>query len=199
MTGVVALAEPLLAQLDEEVERVAAVGDGELGEQDPVELDLDVAALRDLERAPQRVALAGEVAGHLLGGLEVEVVGLELPVVRVLERVARLDAEQRLVGARVLVAQVVDVAGRDGREARRRRELDELRQDPLLHVEVGVLELDVDVVAPEDLREPVELGGARRRCGSPRAPCRRGPHRQPESAITPAACRSSSSQSTRGL
>ena len=46
-------------------------------QQDPVELDLDVAALGDLERAAQRVLVAGEVGGHLLGRLEVEVVGLE--------------------------------------------------------------------------------------------------------------------------
>ena len=37
------------------------------------------------------------------GRLEEELVGVELPVVRVLQRVARLDAEQRLVRARVLV------------------------------------------------------------------------------------------------
>jgi hypothetical protein len=44
------------------------------------------------------------------------VVGVELPAIRVLERVAGLDAEQRLVCARVLGAEVVDVAGRDERE-----------------------------------------------------------------------------------
>ena len=60
--------------------------------------------------------------------------------------------------ARVLVAEVVDVAGRDERQARLGRELRELRVDPLLHVEARVLDLDVGRVAAEDLREPVELG-----------------------------------------
>ncbi len=60
--------------------------------------------------------------------------------------------------ARVLVAEVVDVAGRDGREPGGGGQLDELRQDPRLDLEVGVLQLDVDVVAAEDLDEPVELG-----------------------------------------
>ena len=60
--------------------------------------------------------------------------------------------------ARVAGVQVVDVAGRDERQLRLSGELDELRVDHLLHVEAGVLQLDVDVVAPEDLREPVELG-----------------------------------------
>ncbi len=62
------------------------------------------------------------------------------------------------MGPRVLVAEVVDIAGDDGRQPRRRGELVELRQDPLLDREVRVLELDVDVVAAEDLREPVEFG-----------------------------------------
>ena len=115
---VVALLQAFLALLDEVVERVAALRHVELRQQDPVELDLDVAALGDLERAPHRVVLAGEVERHLLRRLEVEVVGLELPVVRVLQRVAGLDAEERLVCARVGVAQVVDVAGRDGRAGR---------------------------------------------------------------------------------
>ena len=144
-------------------------------------------------------AWPGKSPRHLLRRLEVEVVGLELPVVRVLQRVARLDAEQRLVRARVLVAEVVDIAGRDRREPGRGGELGELRQDPRLDVEVGVLELDVDVVAAEYLREPVELGSRRRRAGSPRAPCRRGPRGSPRARSRPAECRSSSSQSTRGL
>src|SRR5439155_2048496 len=45
----------------------------------------------------------------------------------------------------------------DGRQATLLGELDELRGDPLLHLEMRVLELDVDVVAAEDLLEPVEL------------------------------------------
>jgi hypothetical protein len=125
------------------------------------------------------------------------VVGLEAPVVRVLERVAGLDAEERLVGAGVLVPEVVDVAGRDGRQAPLLGERDELGVDPLLDVEVRVLELDVDAVAAEDLLEPVELASASAG-GSPRAPCRRG-RRGSRRARSARRVRSSSSQSTRGL
>ncbi len=149
--------EALLAELDEVVERVAVVRHRELREQDPPELDLDVAALRDLERAAESRLVPRKVERHLVRRLEVEVLGVELPVVRVLERVARLDAEQRLVCARVLVAQVVDVAGRDERQVATRGQVDELRVDPLLHLEMRVLQLDVDVVLAEDLRQAVEL------------------------------------------
>src|SRR5438552_324891 len=58
----------------------------------------------------------------------------------------------------------MDVTGRDERQAGAARELDELRVHALLHLEPRVLELDVDGVAPEDLDEPVEVGG---RVGGP--------------------------------
>ncbi len=58
----------------------------------------------------------------------------------------------------VFGGEVVDVAGGDERQLRLGRELDELRVDALLHLEARVLELDVGVVAPEHLRQPVEVG-----------------------------------------
>src|SRR6185503_9107162 len=96
--------------------------------------------------------------------LEVEMVGVELPALRVLERVAGLDAEQRLVRARVFVLEVVHVARRDETEAGALGELRELRVDPLLYIEVSVLHLDERVVLAEDLDEPVEVGS---RVGGP--------------------------------
>ena len=56
------------------------------------------------------------------------------------------------------VAEVVDVAGCDGGNSALRCELDELRQDALLDLQVRVLQLDVHVVGAEGLREAVELG-----------------------------------------
>ena len=56
-----------------------------------------------------------EVTPHLLRGLEVELVGVEAPVVRVLERVAGLDAEQGLVRIGVAGIEVVDVTCGDER------------------------------------------------------------------------------------
>jgi hypothetical protein len=62
------------------------------------------------------------------------------------------------VGVGVRGVEVVDVTCRNERQAALRGELGERLQDRLLHVEAGVLQLDVDVVAPEQLDEPVELG-----------------------------------------
>ena len=63
----VALEQALLAELDEVVEGVSAVRDRVAREQDVAELELDVAALGDLERAAHRVLEPREVAGHLFG------------------------------------------------------------------------------------------------------------------------------------
>ena len=156
---VVALFQAFFGQLDEVVEAVALVGRRELRQQDAAELHRHVAAFGHLERATKRVVVAGEVERHLLRRLEVEVVGVELPVLRVLERVAGLDAEQRLVRARVLVLQVVDVAGRDEPEPGSFGHLRQERVDSLLRLEVRVLHLDVGRVLAEDLDEPVHLGG----------------------------------------
>jgi len=56
-------------------------------------------------------------------------------MVRVLERVARLDARSASCAARVLVAKVVHVAGRDDGQAALLGELQKQRVDALLHVE----------------------------------------------------------------
>ena len=156
--GSVALLQAFLAELGEVVERVAVVRGRELREPDLAELELDVQPLGDLEARAKRLRVVREVRSHLGGALEVELVGVELPAARVLQRVAGLDAEQRLVGPRVLVAEVVDVARCDERQTGLLGELGELRVDPRLLGEAGVLDLDVDVVAAEDLRQAVEVG-----------------------------------------
>ena len=54
--------EALLAELDEVVERVSPLRHGVRRQQDPAELELDRAALGDLERARHRVLEPDEVA-----------------------------------------------------------------------------------------------------------------------------------------
>ena len=155
---VVPLAETLLAQLDQIVERVPSVGCRKRGQQDPAELDLDVAAIRDLERSPHRVLVAGEVERHLLRCLEIELVGLEAPVVGVLERVARLDAQKRLMGGGIGRVEVVHVTRGDEREIALGGQSRELRDELRLDRQTRVLQLDVRRPRSEDLGETVELG-----------------------------------------
>src|SRR5262249_31948885 len=125
---------------------------------DDAELELDAAALGDLRGPPKRVRVLAEVGGHLVRALEEELLCLEAPVARVLERVVRLDAEQDLVGACVLAPEVVDDTRGDERQLRRLGEALELRVDARLLGQPRVLDLDVDLVVPENLDETVEVG-----------------------------------------
>ena len=150
--------ETLLALLDEVLERISSVRRRKRRQQDAVELDRHRAAFGDLERPRDRLRVCGEERAHLVGGLEVELVGLEAPVAGVREGVARLDAEEGLVRRRVLVAQVVDVAGGDQRDPGSLRKRDEPGIDLLLDRQAGILELDEDLVAPEHVDEPDQLG-----------------------------------------
>ncbi len=116
------------------------------------------AALGDLHRHRQGVEEVGQRLGHLGRGLEVELLRVEAEALRVAEDVARLDGQQGLVRVGVLAARVVGVAGRDHRQAGVLGQAPQVVVDAGLHVESGVLDLDVDVVAPEDLGERVQLG-----------------------------------------
>ena len=89
----------------------------EAREPERAELELDVAALGDLERRREQVvAPARHQRLHLGRGLEVELAGLEAEPVLVREQRVRLDAEERVVRPRVLGVQVVHVAGADDRQ-----------------------------------------------------------------------------------
>ena len=77
----------------------------------------------------QALGIVGEALAHLVAGLEVELVGAHSACgSRLVEQALRLDAEQRVVGVGVLVAQVVDVVGGHRPEAGLRGQQRELGQ-----------------------------------------------------------------------
>ena len=138
------------------------VGHREAGQLDVAQRELQGrAAPGDLQRDRQRVEEAGQGLGHLGAGLEVELLRLELEAVRVAQQVARLDGQERLVGVGVLAAGVVGVAGGHHRQPGVARQPAQVLVDAGLHLQAGVLDLHVDVVAAEDLGEGVELGAGR--------------------------------------
>jgi hypothetical protein len=75
--------------------------------------ELDVAHLRDLEGRVAGLGELGEDGAHLLGALQVVLLGVELQPLRVGLQFLLLDAEQDVVGLRVLPQRVVQVVGGD--------------------------------------------------------------------------------------
>ena len=161
--GWVAPREALLAQARQVHERVLVVRHLELREADRAEFQLNVAALRDLQRRRQQIASVGlEDALHLVGRLEEELLVGELEALLVGQHVAGLDTEQHLMRVSIFGAQVVHVAGADGRQPQLIGQLDQYRVDLVVLFEVGVLDLDVEVLLAEDLDHQVHLGPRRR-------------------------------------
>ncbi len=135
---------------------------GERGQLGLAELDLDVCALGDEQCVVARLRVVDEQPAHLRRGLQVELVGVELEPVGVVERGAGLDAQQRGVGFGVLLVRVVRVVRREQWRVQLVRHLHELRVDVALLGQAVVLELDEEGAASEyvlEARRVVACGG----------------------------------------
>ncbi len=162
----VALAQALEGELAEHLPRLDPVRRREARQQKLAELHLDLAALGDLEGARDRLRHVRERLGHLVGALQIELVGVEAEL-RLLDRRLRLDAEQRRVAVVVLAAQVVDVGRGDQRPAELARHLGDPLVRLLLLGDAVALHLEVDLVGAEGVR-PGRRRGRARRPGGPR-------------------------------
>ena len=125
-----------------------------------VRVELDLAALGDDERVVARLGQVAEDVPHLRRRLQVVLVAVELEAVRVVERRAGLDAEQRRVALRVLRVRVVQVVRRDDRQRQLLREAEQVLLHPALDRDAVVHQLDEEVVLAEDV---AELRGGRDR------------------------------------
>ncbi len=131
-----------------------ALGHREAGQDRVAELELDVRALGDPQRAVARLGHLVEQAAHLDRALQVVLVPVEPEPVLLVDLRVRLHAQQRVVGHRVALVRVVAVIRREQRRVDRPRDLHELRVRPVLVRDAVVLELDEEAVAPEDVLEP---------------------------------------------
>ena len=197
------VAVALLGALHRELAQVrllgVALGHREAREHRVAELELDVRALGDPERGVARLGHLVEEAAHLDRGLQVVLVAVEPEAVLLVDLRVGLHAEERVVGHRVALVRVVAVVRREQRRVDRAGDLHQLRVRALLVGDAVVLQLDEEVVAPEDVLEPArdrERGRPRRPSAAPGAPGRRG---SPVVAMIPSWWSSSSSQSTFGF
>jgi len=88
------------------------VGNIEGRQQRGAELELEVDLVRDLEGGRQRLGQVLEDLDHLGRRLQVVLLGRKSPAVGIVEAGARLQAEENVVGLRVVTVHVVEVVGR---------------------------------------------------------------------------------------
>ena len=119
---------------------------------------VQIAHVGDLRRVLQRALVAREQGRHLLLAAEVEVPGLIAHPVLVVDGLAGLDAQQYIVGLRVLLPEVVRVVGAHHRQPR----LPVDAEDALVHdglvPDAVVLELQIETVRAEDVGELQGIG-----------------------------------------
>jgi hypothetical protein len=116
-----------------------------------VEPELEVAAFVDLERVGDGGRMVAEQIRHLVAVLHVEAVAIEAETVRVVEVLARADAQQRIVVVVIVGLEVVGVVGGDERQPQVGRHLRQLRVHDVLRSDAVALHLEV-VAAVEDGR-----------------------------------------------
>ena len=118
------------------------------------ELELDVRPLGDPQRAVARLGHLGEHRPHLGRGLQVVLVAFEAEAILLVDLRVGLDAQQRVVGHRVALMGVVAVVRREQRRIDCPRDLHQLRVGAVLVRDPVVLQLDEQVLVPEDVLQP---------------------------------------------
>ena len=91
---------------------------------------------------------------HLVGCLQIVLVALETKPVRVGPQRAGLDAEQHVVGIVLRPTGVVGVVGGEQGRPGPGGDLEQVGHDRFLRGQPVILDLDEEVVSPEDVLEP---------------------------------------------
>ncbi len=135
---------------------------GELGQQDPAELEVDRCPLRHQQRvvACTGVLIGGEDAPHLRSRLEIELLGVEAEPVGLVAGGTGLDAEQDVVGLCLVPPRVMGVVGGEKRCPDTPGDVHEVGEDAALRFQPVVLDLDEEVVFSKDV---LVVGGRRHR------------------------------------
>ena len=128
-----------------------ARGNFEFGKRVGDVLDLDVAASGDIDGARERVGDFAENLGHLLGGLEVELVGGEFHAVGVAHGLAGLNAEQDFLSVSVFMVEIVAIIGGNDGDAGFLGEAEEFPVDALFDFEALVLDFEEEIAFAEDV------------------------------------------------
>ncbi len=113
----------------------------------------EVAPLRHRQGVAQRLRVVGKDPRHLLGALQVELLGVKAEALRLLDLLAGADAEQDVVGVGVVLQQVVGVVGGHEGHPRALSDPGEGARDPPLLLEAVLHDLEEEAAVVEDLPE----------------------------------------------
>ena len=114
----------------------------------------DVAPLGDEQRVAQRVFMATEHAAICSGGLQEELIARIAEPLRVVDRLARADAQQDVVRLEVALPQVVNVVGSNERQIQLAGERNDALVDDLLLLDPLILHLEEEVIRAENVAKP---------------------------------------------
>ena len=127
----------------------------EMGENVLFCFQVDIAALGHFQSARECLRNLAENRVHLLRGLEIELVSGKLQAVRVTDGLPGLNANQHVLGARILLGEVVAIVGGHQRDAGLARQTDHLRVNPLLFREALVLNLEIEIALAENIAKVI--------------------------------------------
>ena len=114
-------------------------------------LQFQIAALGDFHGLIEDVGNLSEDPVHFLPVLEIELVGVELHAVRVVDRLAGLDAKKEVVGTAVVLVHVVAVVAGDGSDAGSLGDLQHVGNDLALLLQPVIVDLKKKPILAEDV------------------------------------------------
>ena len=122
-----------------------------------VQVEIQAAALRDLQAVGHRRGMVAEQLRHLVPVLDVEAPSVEAKTLGIVEIRTRTDAEQRVVVGVIIALQVVGVVGGEQRQPQVAGHLHQLGVHHILVIDAVALQLQVVAIAKdgrEVLHEP---------------------------------------------
>jgi hypothetical protein len=150
----VAPVRPLQGELAQVVVlRCHPLGEDEPGQLGLSELDLDPGPLGDGQGVVAGLGELTEQVAHLRRRLQVVLVALEAEPLGVVDGGTRLHAQEGVVGHGLVGTGVVAVVGGQQRRTQPAGELDQLGVGAALALDAVVLQLDEEVVGPEDVAQ----------------------------------------------
>ncbi len=118
-----------------------------------LESEIEVAHLGDADRVRQRFRHLAEDPRHLLGSLEIELIRFRLEPLRIAQRGVCLHADEQFLGGRIAFVAVVNVVRRHQWQVEFAGERDQLPVGLDLLLDPVVLNLDVEAIRSQDLRQ----------------------------------------------